>query len=63
MVESFDNIGKVSNVDIEEKESVEEGKLGSKLLVGEHVRKGAIHEMMQKFEDGVYTRGKSSYRK
>jgi hypothetical protein len=31
------------DIDIEEKEFVEEGKSGSKLLVGKQVRKGAAH--------------------
>jgi hypothetical protein len=33
-MKSFDKSKKVSNMDVEEKESIEEGKLGSKLLVG-----------------------------
>jgi hypothetical protein len=60
---TFDKIGKVSDMDIEEKEYVEEGKSSLKLLVGKHAKKGVIHEMMQKSKDVVCTRGKSSNRK
>jgi hypothetical protein len=59
MVESSNKIAKVSNMDVEEKEFVEEDKLGSKLLVGKQAGKGAVHETMKKFEEGVYTTRKS----
>jgi hypothetical protein len=52
MVESSNKIRIFLDMDIEEKEYVEEGKLGSKLLVGKHARKGAVHEIMQKFKEG-----------
>ncbi len=63
MVESSNKTKKDLDMDIEEKESIEEGKSSSKLLVGKQTRKGVAHQTMQKFEEEVYIRVKSLYKK
>jgi len=44
-------------VDIERKESIEEGKSTLKTSHGKHVGKGVAHEMRPRHEKGVQTKG------
>lgn len=55
-VESSNETRKTSYMDMEEKEYIEEGKLGSRMSHGKQRNKGAIHETWS--EGAIHTRGK-----
>jgi hypothetical protein len=63
MVESYDKIGKTLDMDTKGEEPSKEGKSGLKMLNGIQGGKGKTHEIGQKFQGVINTKGKSSNKK